>query len=75
MTLTVTSCVCVPESLPEHNVKDIVEADRKHETKAKKKVNDMYPKTRQLLQSFYGRYNEQLAVLLSDTRFLWMPAS
>ena len=67
--------LCVPDELPDHTIQEIVEADRKHETLAKKKVKDMYPETRKLLQSFYGRYNEELAVLLSDTGFLWLPTS
>ena len=67
--------LCVPDELPEHSMQDIVQADRKHETAAKKKVNDMYPETRKLLQNFYGRYNEELAVLLNDTGFLWLPTS
>lgn len=67
--------LCVPDELPDHTIQEIVEADRKHETLAKKKVKDMYPETRKLLQSFYGRYNEELAVLLRDTGFLWLPTS
>lgn len=31
----------------------------------------MWPKTRQLLQSFFHPYNERLARLLNDKRFLW----
>ncbi|XP_076460291.1 carbohydrate sulfotransferase 15-like isoform X2 [Babylonia areolata] len=60
------------ESLPDHMIQDIVGADRKHETKAKKKVADMYPDTRATLQNFYDRYNQDLAVMLDDPRFLWM---
>ena len=67
--------LCAPDELPEHSMQDIAQADRKHETAAKKKVSDMYPETRKLLQNFYGRYNEELAVLLNDTGFLWLPTS
>ena len=56
-------------------MRNITAANRKHETKAKKKVKDMYPDTRALLEDFYSRYNEELAVLLNDTRFLWLPES
>lgn len=59
--------------LPEHTLDQIVQANRKHETKAKKNVADMYPETRELLTKFYSRYNEELAVLLEDTKYLWMP--
>ncbi|KAL8607105.1 hypothetical protein ACOMHN_008691 [Nucella lapillus] len=59
-------------TLPEQTMQEIVGADKKHETKAKKRVADMYPETRAILQKFYDRYNEELAVLLNDPRFLWM---
>ncbi|XP_070176634.1 carbohydrate sulfotransferase 15-like [Littorina saxatilis] len=59
------------DPLPEETLQDILEADRKHETEMKKKVHDMFPDTRELLQSFYSRYNQELAVMLDDAGFLW----
>ncbi|KAK3587240.1 hypothetical protein CHS0354_030427 [Potamilus streckersoni] len=35
-------------------------------------IGDMYPKTRELLRGFYAPHNEELARLLSDSRFLWI---
>ena len=31
----------------------------------------MHAETRTLLQKFYGPYNEDLAFILDDTKFLW----
>ena len=36
-----------------------------------RELGGMHDKTRTLLQKFYGPYNEDLASILGDTRFLW----
>ncbi len=38
---------------------------------AAKRVGKMLPETRHLLTYFYGRYNKELAKLLSDKKYLW----
>lgn len=42
-----------------------------HETKKKKAAGDMFPHTRALLDEFFVRFNQDLAHLLQDDRFLW----
>lgn len=36
-----------------------------------RKLGGMHEETRQLLTDFYSTYNEELAVMLGDTKFLW----
>lgn len=36
-----------------------------------KKLGGMHEDTRTMLEDFYHRYNEDLAAMLSDTRFVW----
>ncbi|OWF50979.1 carbohydrate sulfotransferase 15-like [Mizuhopecten yessoensis] len=43
---------------------------RKHKDK---RVGQMLDKTKQILQEFYEPYNQELATLLGDDRFLWSP--
>ncbi|GFO31597.1 sulfotransferase [Plakobranchus ocellatus] len=44
---------------------------KKHETVLKKKAGPMFPETRALLEEFFAPFNEDLAQLLGDDRFLW----
>lgn len=37
----------------------------------KVRVNEMLNETRKRIKNFYQRYNEELAELLNDQRFLW----
>ena len=38
----------------------------------KKKYAPMLTETRQILEDFYKPYNEKLAMVLDDDRFLWL---
>lgn len=44
---------------------------KKHETVFKKMAGPMYPETRALLEEFFSLFNEDLAAIMGDTRFLW----
>jgi hypothetical protein len=55
----------------DEEIEEIVEANRKHETKAKQRVADMYPDTRRLLTNFYTKYTHELADMLHDPTFRW----
>ncbi|XP_046581263.1 carbohydrate sulfotransferase 15-like [Haliotis rubra] len=50
----------------------ILELKRSNTRKAAaQRVGEMLAETRQLLTYFYGRYNKELANILSDTKYLW----
>jgi N-acetylgalactosamine 4-sulfate 6-O-sulfotransferase len=42
-----------------------------YKTKLKKKQGPMHKRTKDILDKFYRPYNEELARLLNDSRFLW----
>ncbi|XP_025089224.1 carbohydrate sulfotransferase 15-like [Pomacea canaliculata] len=59
-------------SLPPSDLDKISAQDRAFVRNSQDKaVGDMLPETRKLLTNFYRKYNEQLATMLSDKRFLW----
>ena len=50
---------------------EILHRHRKHETKHKRHLQDMFPETRQLLNEFFATFNQDLAQITGDTRFLF----
>ena len=58
--------------LTEEEADEIVEHANYNSRKASdRELGGMHDKTRTLLQKFYGPYNEDLAFILDDTKFLW----
>lgn len=52
-----------------HELKDL---EKKQVTaKSTMKYGEIFPKTREILDTFFEPYNTQLADLLHDNRFLW----
>lgn len=45
--------------------------ERNEHNKNTKNIGDMLPQTRKRLKNFYQKYNNDLAELLNDTKFLW----
>ncbi|KAH9520054.1 Carbohydrate sulfotransferase 15 [Bulinus truncatus] len=60
--------------LSESELEKISNKPIKHETALKKIAGPMLPETRAILEEFYARFNEDLASLLNDSRFLWRDA-
>ena len=51
----------------------VAERKRVYQRSAKERaVGDMLPSTRQILTDFYRQYNEELADMLGDKRYLWL---
>ncbi|CAG2197783.1 CHST15 [Mytilus edulis] len=59
------------EKLPEIDLDRIVQKEKAYKTTLKKKQGPMHKQTKDLLNKFYKPYNEDLALLLNDSRFMW----
>ncbi|XP_055880135.1 carbohydrate sulfotransferase 15-like isoform X1 [Biomphalaria glabrata] len=57
--------------LSEAEIDRIANESIKHETHNKKTAGPMFPETRAILEEFFARFNEDLAALLDDNKFLW----
>nr|KAG5713652.1 hypothetical protein BaRGS_024700 [Batillaria attramentaria] len=58
--------------LSEEEMKKITQMDRSFTRSEKeKKVGDMLPETRSLLEDFYWEYSMKLSKILGDVRFMW----
>lgn len=73
MTTSITDILpVVSAALPPSDLDKISAQDRAFVRNSQDKaVGDMLPETRKLLTNFYRKYNEQLATMLGDQRFLW----
>lgn len=59
------------EELQEIDLDRIAKISKANKTKLKKKQGPMHKRTKDILDKFYRPYNEELARLLNDSRFLW----
>ena len=59
------------EELQEIDLDRVAKISKAYKTKLKKKQGPMHKRTKDILDKFYRPYNEELARLLNDSRFLW----
>lgn len=62
-------------NLSQSNIEKFANTERKYVTKSKKLAGKMLPQTRVVLERLYKKYNEKLADILKDSRFLWTKES
>ncbi|KAH9520053.1 Carbohydrate sulfotransferase 15 [Bulinus truncatus] len=60
--------------LSDSELEKIVQEEIKYQTPIKKTIGPMLPETRAILEEFFARFNEDLASLMGDSRFLWRDA-
>lgn len=58
-------------SLSDEEMEKMTASEKRHVTKRKKKMGDMLPETRMILERLYFRFNAELSDMLQDKSYLW----